>query len=80
MAVIPVTVLILILNFALGGMPTLSLASFLVGAVLLVIGMTLYSLGSSVSMEPMGEHIGAKVTATNKVPLILLYVLWSDLS
>lgn len=70
-AVIPVTVLILILNFALGGMPTLSLASFLVGAVLLVIGMTLYSLGSSVSMEPMGEHIGAKVTATNKVPLIL---------
>lgn len=70
-AVIPITALILILNFSLGGMPSLNLAAFGVGAFLLIAGMTLYSLGSSVSMEPMGEHLGAKVTGTNKIPLIL---------
>lgn len=53
-AVIPITALILILNFSLGGMPSLNLAAFGVGAFLLIAGMTLYSLGSSVSMEPMG--------------------------
>ena len=71
-AVIPITALVLILNFALGGMPTLNLASFLVGAVLLIVGMALYTLGSSIFMEPAGEHIGAKVTATRKVWFILL--------
>ena len=74
-AVIPITALVLILNFSLGGMPTLNLASFLVGAVLLIVGMALYTLGSSVFMEPAGEHIGAKVTATGKVWFILLVAL-----
>lgn len=74
-AVMPITVLIVILNFALGEMPALNLASFLVGAALLVVGMALYTLGSSVFMEPAGEHIGAKVTATGKVWLMLLVAL-----
>ncbi len=74
-AVLPITALVLILNFSLGSMPTLNLASFLVGAVLLVVGMALYTLGSSVFMEPAGEHIGAKVTSTGKVWFILLVAL-----
>lgn len=71
-AVLPITALVIILNFSLGGMPTLNLASFLVGAVFLVVGMALYTLGSSIFMEPAGEHIGTKVTATRKVWFILL--------
>lgn len=71
-AVLPITALVVILNFALGGMPTLNLAAFLVGAVLLVVGMAFYTLGSNIFMEPAGEHIGTKVTATRKIWFILL--------
>ena len=71
-AVLPITALVLILNFALGSMPALNLASFAVGAVLLIFGMALYTLGSSIFMEPAGEHIGAKVTSTRKVWFILI--------
>lgn len=71
-SVLPITVLVLILNFAVGGMEPLNIASFAVGAVLLMVGMGLYSLGSSVFMEPAGEHIGAKVTGTRKLWFILL--------
>lgn len=71
-AVLPITVLVIILNFALGGMPTLNLAAFLTGAVLLIVGMAFYTLGSSVFMEPAGEYIGTKVTATRKIWFILL--------
>ena len=71
-AVLPITALVIILNFAMGDpMPTLQLGSFLVGFVCLILGEALYTLGSSISLEPIGEHIGAKVTGTKKVPLIL---------
>ena len=71
-AVLPITALVLILNFALGSMPALNLASFAVGAVLLIFGMALYTLGSNIFMEPAGEHIGANVTSTRKVWFILI--------
>lgn len=70
-AVVPVTAVILILNFAFGSMPALNIGAFAVGAVALILGMTLYTLGSSVSMEPMGEHIGAKLAESKKPWLIL---------
>lgn len=70
-AVLPVTVLVLIVNFSVGAMDGLNAAAFAVGAALLIVGMTLYTLGSGMSMEPIGEHIGASVTSTKKVWLIL---------
>ena len=70
-AVLPITVLVIVLNFAMGAMPALNLAAFLIGFICLIAGEALYSLGSTISLEPIGEHIGAKVTATKKIPLIL---------
>lgn len=72
-SVIPITVIILILNFVLPGARLgYSLASFLIGAVLLITGMVFYSLGSEVALSPIGETIGNKVTSTKNIPLILL--------
>lgn len=70
-AVLPITVLVIVLNYAMGAMPILNLGAFLVGFLCLIVGEALYSLGSAISLEPIGEHIGAKVTATKKIPLIL---------
>ena len=70
-AVLPITVLVIVLNYALEPMPSLNLGAFLVGFVLLIAGEALYSLGSEISLEPIGESIGAKVTSTKKIPLIL---------
>lgn len=66
-AVLPVTAFVLILGFSLGGTEPLDAAAFAAGAVLLIAGMTLCSFGSGISMEPMGEHIGASVTSTKKI-------------
>lgn len=73
LSVLPITAIILILNFVLPGAQTgYDLLAFILGAVLLITGMVLYSLGSDIALSPIGEIIGTKVTATKKVPLILL--------
>ena len=72
-SVLPITVIILILNFVLPNrMSPVELVSFIIGAAMLILGIALYSLGSDTALAPIGETIGNKVTATKKIPLILI--------
>ena len=72
-SVLPITIVILILNFVLPeAMSPLKLISFIIGAVLLIVGMALYSLGSDTALAPIGETIGNKITETKRIWLILL--------
>ena len=73
-SVLPITVIILILNFATSPMSAYNTISFVIGAVLLIIGIALYSLGVDTAIEPMGEHIGSKISHSKKPWLILLCV------
>ena len=71
-AVIPVVVIVLLLSFTIAPMPPATLLSFLIGAALVMVGMMFFTLGAEVSMTPMGEKVGAKMTQTKNVPLIVL--------
>ena len=42
------------------------LIAFTVGAVLLVVGIGLFSLGADVAMTPMGAHVGAGLSRQKK--------------
>ena len=72
LAVLPITIIILVLNFAVSPMDSLQLVSFVFGAFLLILGMGLYSLGCDTAIEPIGGHIGAKITESRKIWLILI--------
>ena len=48
------------------------LLSFTVGAVLLVIGLGLFSLGADMAMTPMGSHVGAGLSRQKKLTLLLV--------
>ncbi len=69
--VLPITVIIIAVNFTVGHMDPMAFASFLVGAALLVAGLALYSFGSGSSVEFMGGLIGSEVTRSRKPILIL---------
>lgn len=75
LAVLPITIIILVLNFAVSPMDSLQLVSFVFGAFLLILGMGLYSLGCDTAIEPIGGHIGAKITESRKIWLILIVCL-----
>ena len=47
------------------------LVTFTVGAVLLVVGIGLFSLGADLAMTPMGSHVGAGLSRQKKLGLML---------
>ena len=47
------------------------LVTFTVGAVLLVVGIGLFSLGADLAMTPMGSHVGAGLSRQKKLMLLL---------
>ncbi|MDD4688814.1 MAG: DUF1538 domain-containing protein [Eubacteriales bacterium] len=46
--------------------------SFIIGSIMIVAGMGLFTIGSEVSMTQIGIHIGAKITKSKKVWLIVI--------
>ena len=71
-AVVPVIVILLALSFTVAPLSPSILLSFLMGALLVMVGMMFFTLGAEMSMTPMGEKVGSKMTPTKKVWFIVL--------
>lgn len=70
-AVLPIVIIILLLHATVAPMPTGTLMLMIVGGALLIVGLTLFSLGTDMSMMPMGEHIGSALIRSRKLPLLI---------
>lgn len=53
-AVIPILAIVLLLCFTIAPIPPSILMTFLIGAILLIIGMLFFNVGVEVSMTPIG--------------------------
>ncbi|MDL2253715.1 DUF1538 domain-containing protein [Ruminococcaceae bacterium OttesenSCG-928-I18] len=74
-AVLPIGIIILILHFTVAPMPMGTLALMLSGMLMLIIGLTLFSLGTDMAMMPMGEHIGSALIRQRNMPLLVIVLL-----
>ena len=70
-SVVPITLIVLILCFTAAPVPTDVLLAFLVGAVLLIVGMGLFTLGADTAMLPIGERVGAQMTKSRKLWVVV---------
>ena len=70
-AVLPIAATVILLTVTFAPMPAGVLLSFLFGAGLLIAGMMLFSLGAELSMAPIGQKVGTRVTKSKNVLLIL---------
>ena len=71
-SVLPVTLIVIILNFT----PLLNLTLYEVGvfsisALLLILGIGLFNLGADLAMTPMGEHVGSGLTKSKNIILLV---------
>ncbi|HHT44200.1 MAG TPA: DUF1538 domain-containing protein [Fastidiosipila sp.] len=72
MAVLPVTVLVLILHFtALTPLTNAELIRFLIGAAFLIFGLALFLLGVDLGATPIGKASGYILVRTNKLGIVL---------
>ncbi len=71
-SVLPITAIVLLLSISIapldGGVMTL----FIFGALALIFGMSLFTLGAGMSMQPLGEGIGVVMSKSKKTWLNLI--------
>ena len=72
MSVLPVALLVLVMNFTpLISLTTKEMIVFLVSSVALIVGMAFFNLGADIAMTPMGDHIGAGLTKSKKIHMLI---------
>lgn len=70
-SVLPITAIVLLLCFTVTPVSNNAMMAFLIGSLLLIVGMGLFSLGSEMSMIPLGEAVGKEITRSKKVWVIV---------
>lgn len=71
-AVLPVVGIVLFLCFSVAPVPPGILMEFLVGGLLLIVGMMFFTLGAELSMTPMGEQVGRSMTKSKKLWIMVV--------
>ena len=71
-AVLPIVCIVLLLSFSIAPISPSILLCFLMGAVLIIVGMMLFSAGAEISMTPMGERVGVAMTRTKKLGVVVV--------
>ncbi len=71
LSVLPITLIVLLLHFTIAPLSSGMLCMLVVCAALLVVGMGLFTLGADMAMMPMGEMVGARLTQSRSLPLMI---------
>ncbi len=70
-AVLPIAAIVLVLCFTIAPVSPSILLCFLLGAAMIVVGIMFFTLGAEMSMTPMGERVGAVITKSRRLPVVL---------
>ncbi|GHV45756.1 hypothetical protein FACS1894204_05740 [Synergistales bacterium] len=70
-AVLPIGGVILLVHFTIVSVPLGTIALMGFGMVTLIIGLTLFSLGTEMAMMPMGVHIGSALLKSKNLALLI---------
>ena len=70
-SVIPISLIIAILSFTVTPLSTDVIIEFIIGAIMLIIGTGLFTLGAEMSMSIIGERIGADIIKRKNIFFVL---------
>lgn len=76
-SVMPIALIVLLLSITCIPLDAGVLVMFFLGTVMLIMGMSFFTVGSGISMEPLGDGIGKSLSKNRKliIPLIICFVL-----
>lgn len=76
-SVLPISAIVLLLSVSISPLNPGVLVLFLFGTLLLILGMGLFTIGSEISMYPLGENIGNQLNHTKwlALPMAVCFVL-----
>lgn len=70
MSVIPVSIIVLIINFTLVSMEKEVIFRFIIGSILIIVGLTIFLLGVDIGITPLGAKVGSSLAKSNKLWIV----------
>ncbi len=74
-SVLPVTLIVILLNFTITPLEAGQLPRFIIGAILVTIGLTIFLFGIDQSIEPIGHAMGGALAKSGKYPVVITVTL-----
>ncbi|MBO7289502.1 MAG: DUF1538 domain-containing protein [Clostridia bacterium] len=76
-SVLPIAIIVLVLSVSFVSLDAGVMVLFFFGTILLIMGMSFFTIGSEISMEPLGDGIGKSLNKNSKIilPLAICCVL-----
>lgn len=71
-AVLPITALVLILHFTLTPLDPSLLIRFLIGSLLVIVGLSIFMFGIDIGITPLGQEMGRAITKKNKLWFLVI--------
>lgn len=71
-AVLPITIIVLILNFTITPLETPLIVRFILGAILIIIGLAIFLIGVDIGITPIGQTMGKAIAKSNKLWIVAM--------
>lgn len=71
-SVLPIMGIVLLLGLTVAHLDWFLLGRFVIGGILLIIGLTIFLLGVDLGIQPLGERCGAELTKKKNMTLLLI--------
>ncbi len=65
-AVLPITVIVMLLNITVAPVEITFILRFLLGALLIILGLSIFLFGVDLGITPIGKEVGTSLIKTNK--------------
>ncbi|MDD4189431.1 MAG: DUF1538 domain-containing protein, partial [Eubacteriales bacterium] len=71
-SVLPITIIVLILNFTIAPLELSLIVRFLIGAILIIIGLSIFLFGVDIGITPIGNVLGSSIAKKNKLWIVVV--------
>ncbi len=71
-AVLPITVILLILNYTIAPIGKALVWRFILGAVFIIFGLGIFLFGTDLAIQPIGQHMGSAITKKKSLTLLVV--------
>jgi len=72
LAVLPITILVLILNFTIAPLESHMFVRFIIGVLLIILGLSIFLFGIDIGVTPFGTLMGSSIAKTNKMWVVIV--------
>lgn len=71
-SILPITLIVIFLNFTITPMENTVLLRFIIGSILMIVGLAIFLLGIDIGITPVGSIMGTNIAKSNKIWIVVV--------